>query len=361
MKTSRVVQLASPVVAIILLVEILFVICYSAYQQRTPRNETPMRGHKVLIGTAVDPSLLSEYKYASTLTREFDMVEAENSMKWATIHPAKNVYDFRAGDELLDFAEKRGMKTRGHCLLWRLALPKWLGSADVRNEMDQVLRDHIHTVVSHYRGRVFAWDVVNEAFANDGSLENSHWYNRPGINVGPGTTYIEMAFKWAREADLSAKLFYNDFGAEEINAKSDAIYAMVKDFKRRGIPIDGVGFQAHLTLDGLNMKSFRENMERFVALGVEVQITELDVSIPKHAIFGYTRQARVYRSVFKTCLETPGCTAIQVWGFTDKYSWISGNTSGQYGEADLFDVSYTPKPALFAVKMAINGLPTPEL
>jgi endo-1,4-beta-xylanase len=354
MKTDRIVQFASPIVAVILLVEIFLLICYSAYQDRIVK-ESPMRGHSVLIGTAVDPALLSESQYIFTLVQEFDMVEAENSMKWATIHPAKNIYDFRAGDDLLNFAEKHGMKTRGHCLLWRLALPKWLGAADLK--MDQVLHDHIRTVVSHYRGRVFAWDVVNEAFASNGSLENSHWYNRPGINVGPGTAYIEMAFRWARESDASAKLFYNDFGAEEINAKSDAIYAMVKDFKRRGIPIDGVGFQTHLTLEGLNIQSFRANMERFVALGVEVHITELDVAIPKHAVFGYARQARVYQSIFKACLETQGCTAIQVWGFTDKHSWIPGNTAGRYEDANLFDASYTPKPALVAVKSAL----TPEL
>lgn len=361
MKINRVLQLAGPIAAITLLIEILTLICYSAYQERTVEKPISMRGHGVLIGTAVDSVFLDEQNYASVLTNEFDMVEAENSMKWEAIHPAKDVYDFRAGDELLNFAEKHKMKTRGHCLLWRLFLPKWLGSADVQGKMDLVLRDHIRTVVSHYRGRVFAWDVVNEAFASDGNLENSHWYDRPGIKVGPGTSYIEMAFRWAHEADPSAKLFYNDFGAEEINAKSNAVYAMVKDFKNRRIPIDGVGFQTHLTLDSLNLESFRKNMARFVALGVEVQITELDVAIPEHAIFGYARQARIYRDVFKACLETSGCTAIQVWGFTDKHSWVSGNTAGRYRNADLFDANYTPKPALLAVKTAINNQSIPGL
>ncbi len=136
--------------------------------------------------------------------------------------------------------------------------------------------------MAHYASKVYAWDVVNEAFNDDGTMRHTIWYDQPGIGAGAGTKYIEQALRWAREADPSAKLFYNDYDAEEINKKSDAIYAMAKDFKKRGVPLDGIGFQTHVSLkfdDPAKLASFAKNLERFAKLGLELHITELDVRL----------------------------------------------------------------------------------
>jgi endo-1,4-beta-xylanase len=337
----------SCILAILLVVLFLLCVLGSALNESCRESVPALRDHGFLIGTAVDTSLLlSDSLYTETLSREFNMVEAENSMKWATIHPARDTYDFREGDKLVDFAAARGMKVRGHCLLWGAYLPHWLGAPEIRADLGTAVRNHIHTVAGHYRGRVFAWDVVNEAFDDDGNLKPTFWFNRPGMNVGPGTAYIEKSFVWAHEADPSAKLFYNEFGAEELNAKSDAVFAMVKDFKRRGIPVDGVGLQAHLSIaTGLDLESFKKNMARFAELGVEIHITELDVAIPRGSWFGYRKQAALYQSVMSACLAQPKCTAVQIWGFTDRHSWIPSFTNGLAGDALPFDKQYEPKPA----------------
>ena len=207
--------------------------------------------------------------------------------------------------------------------------------------------------MKHYAGQVFAWDVVNEAFNATGSLEHSLWYDRPGIGLAEKrTAYIEQSFRWARAADPKALLFYNDYDAEGLNAKSDAIYAMVKDFRKRGVPIDGVGIQAHVfNLSLKEISSLSANMTRLARLGVELHITEMDVALPLNpqgVLLDQTdlaRQADIYRFVAAACLEQPRCTAFQTWGFTDKYSWVPRFTKGRKGEALLFDQSYAPKPA----------------
>jgi endo-1,4-beta-xylanase len=209
--------------------------------------------------------------------------------------------------------------------------------------------------MKHYAGQVFAWDVVNEALDELGRVKDSVWYNQPGVGLADkGTGYVEQAFRWAREADPQALLFYNDNGGEGLNLKSDAIYAMVRDFKRRGVPIDGVGLQLHISQLDLDTAAIAANIARLTALGVQVHITELDVSLPLDAS-GAARsddllgQADVYRRVVRACLQNPGCTAIQTWGFTDKYSWIGSHSHGTRGAALLFDRAYKPKPAYRAM------------
>lgn len=184
---------------------------------------------------------------------------------------------------------------------------------------------------------------------------DSPWYNKPGIGFdGKGAAYIEQAFRWAREADPHALLFYNDNGGEGSGIKSDAIYAMVKDFKRRGVPIDGVGLQMHISRLDLDTSAIAVNIARLTALGVQVHITEFDVSLPLDSAGAATkddllRQAEIYRLIVRACLQSPGCTAIQTWGFTDNYSWIGSHTHGTRGAALLFDHAYKPKPAYAAV------------
>jgi endo-1,4-beta-xylanase len=315
----------------------------------------------VLIGTAVRPSLLSEGAYAATLAREFNMIEPEDAMKWWVTRPNAGTFDFGPGDEVARFAKDHGMKVRGHCLVWDHNNPDWLVHGDFTPaELSNLLRQHITTVMKHYAGQVFAWDVVNEALDENGQVKNSLWYDEPGIGLSKkGTAYIEQAFRWAHDADPQALLFYNEAESEGLNRKSDAIYAMVKDFKRRRVPIDGVGLQLHISQLDFDTTALAANIARLTALGVQVHITELDVSLPLGAggVAGkddLQRQAEVYRSVVHACLQNPGCTAIQTWGFTDKYSWIGSHSRGTRGAALPFDRAYRPKPAYNAILQELS-------
>jgi endo-1,4-beta-xylanase len=311
----------------------------------------------ILVGAAVRPYLFSEAAYSETLAREFNMVEAEDVMKWWTVRRNPGSFDFREGDEVVRFAQAHGMKVRGHCLVWDHNNPEWLAQGHFTpDQMSHLLREHITTMMKHYGGQVFAWDVVNEALDENGRPKDSPWYNRPGIGLAnKGTAYVEQAFRWAHTADPHALLFYNEGGGEGLNRKSDAIYAMVKDFKQRGVPIDGVGLQMHISQLDFDPTPITANIARLTALGVQVHLTELDVSLPVDAASGQLRpddlrrQAEIYRQVVRACLQSPGCKAIQTWGFTDKCSWIGSHSHGTQGGALLLDRAYRPKPAYEAV------------
>ena len=321
----------------------------------------------VLIGTAVRPSLFSESAYAATLASEFNLVEPEDALKWKALRPSPDGFDFHDADEVVRFARAHGMKVRGHCLVWDHNHPDWLlRSHFTPPQLSQLLHDHIDRVMKRYAGQVFAWDVVNEAMDENGQLRNSIWYNQPGIGfASQGTAYLEQAFRWAREADPRALLFYNEAEGEFLNRKSDAIYEMLKDFKRRGVPIDGVGLQLHVPGPELDSSALTANIARLTALGLQVHITELDVSLPAVPMYDsdagarrdqdLLRQAQVYRAVVHTCLQNPGCTAIQTWGFTDKYSWIGSHSHGSRGRALMFDSSYQPKPAYDAILRELSA------
>ena len=322
------------------------------------RQEADKAG--VLIGTAVRTSQLSETAYASTLAREFSMVEAEDAMKWWVLRPEADRYDFRQGDEVVRFVQAHQMKIRGHCLVWGRDNPDWLTQGHfTARHLSHFLHQHITRVMKHYGNQVFAWDVVNEALDENGNVRDSIWYNQPGIGLsGKGTAYIEQAFRWAHKADPQALLFYNEAEGEGLNRKSDAIYAMVRDFKRRDVPIDGVGVQMHILLPEADISAIAadiaSNIARLTALGLQVHITELDVSLPVDSngqprAYNLSRQADVYRGIVRACLSSPGCTAIQTWGFTDKYSWIGSHSHGTRGQALPFDRAYQPKSSYRAV------------
>jgi endo-1,4-beta-xylanase len=338
----------------------------------------------LLIGTAVRPPALSEPAYASTLAREFNMLEPEDALKWEVVHPERQSYDFSQADQIVDFAARHGMKVRGHTLVWHRQNPKWLTEGKYTSgELAEILEKHIKTVVGHCRGKIFAWDVVNEAFdeLHPGELRSTIWRDQPGIAIAssyepratsnPGRSelearsskqsysYIERCFRWAHEADPQALLFYNEAEAETMNPKSDAIYAMVRDFRQRGVPIDGVGLQMHIANLHADVASIAANIQRFTALGVQVHITEMDVALPVDAE-GNARaedlqlQADIYRQIATACVSHPGCTAIQTWGFTDKYSWIGSHSKKTQGAALLFDRNYQAKPAYDALRGALE-------
>jgi len=317
------------------------------------------KGSGVFIGTAVRPAQLSEAAYASTLAREFNMLEPEDVLKWEVVHPERESFDFSQGDQIVDFAVRHGMKVRGHTLVWHQQNPKWLTEGKYTSgELALILEKHIKAVVGHYRGKIFAWDVVNEAFdeVQPGKLRSTIWRDQPGIGLaGNGSSYIERCFRWTHEADPQALLFYNEAGAEVMNPKSDAIYAMVRDFRQRGVPIDGVGLQMHIANLRADVASISANINRFTALGVQVHITEMDVALPVDASGNprpedMQKQADIYRQIANACLSHRGCTAIQIWGFTDKYSWIGWHSKKTQGAALPFDRNYGAKPAYDALR-----------
>jgi endo-1,4-beta-xylanase len=319
---------------------------------------------KILVGAAVRPEQLTEPAYALTLAREFNMVEPENDLKWEVVHPTLQGFNFSAGDRLVDFAIAHQMKVRGHTLAWHQQNPPWLTKEHFTPEqLAQILELHIKTVVGHYRGKVFAWDVVNEAFdegKNEGKLRSTLWYNQPGIGKADrGYDYIEKCFRWAHAADPDALLFYNEAGAETMNPKSDAIYAMVKDFRKRDVPIDGVGLQMHISNLHPDVISISANIARLTALRVQVHITELDVALPVDAnglaqSADLQSQADVYRQIAEACVSHPACSAIQTWGFTDKYSWIPWFSKHKKGAALLFDRDYKAKQSYGALREVLQ-------
>jgi endo-1,4-beta-xylanase len=313
--------------------------------------------------------LVLEPLYASTLGTQYSMLEPENAMKWSPIHPAQNTYNFQPGDVLVAFAQAHQMQVRGHNLCWESYNPDWvktLAATATPATMSAVLQDHINTVVTLYKGQVFAWDVVNEAVSDTQTgtgtvMKDSIWYNQPGIGL-TGTGYVEQAFRWAHAVDPKALLFYNDYNIEDSGRKFNAIYAMMKDFVTRGVPISGVGIQMHIPETGYPTSAgLAQNIRQLTALGLQVHITEMDVRIPMDSngngpAAGLQTQAQTYRRVLTICLQNPGCTAFQTWGFTDKHSWIPGFYPG-FGAALPFDVNYQPKPAFNSMLSALQTVP----
>lgn len=293
----------------------------------------------VKIGSAVDGRGLSlEPAYRALLGTEFNAMTAENAMKWRNLEPLPGVYAWTGADQLVDFAQQHGQAVYGHTLVWHSDVPKWVSPDWPADRVRAVLQEYVTTVVSRYRGRVWAWDVVNEVLDEDGTLRDTLWLRK----LGPG--YVADAFRWAHAADPGARLFINDYGVEGRTRKSDALLKLVRDLRRAGVPVDGVGFQSHLRWDQ-PPRDLTRNLRRFAQLGVSVAITELDVRVALPATpQKLERQATLYRQVLQACLAVPACVSFTVWGFTDARSWIPGYHRG-YGAACLFDGSLAPKPA----------------
>lgn len=313
--------------------------------------------HKINVGAAADSRYLTDSNYATILGSEYSQLQAENQMKFGIIHPGFSTYDFTGGDALVAFAQAHTMVVRGHTLVWHNQVPSWVTSGKyAAPQLSTILQNHINTVMGHYAGQVYAWDVVNEAFNDDGTMRDTIWYDQPGIGfAGMGTKYIEQVLTWAHAADPNAKLFYNDYNAEPLDAKSDAIYAMAQDFKTRAVPLDGIGFQLHIDLTFDNpatLASLTSNLQRFAALGLDLHITELDIRLQDSSAASLAAQAKLYGEIAVICVQQPSCKVFQTWGFTDKYSWIPQFFSG-WGWALPFDANYQKKPAYNSIKNAL--------
>src|SRR5262245_57203649 len=235
---------------------------------------------------AVAAHKLSDSTYVGILDREFNAITPENEMKWDATEPSQGTFTFSASDQIVAHAQAHGQRMRGHTLAWHSQQPGWVQSLSgtaLRNAMV----NHITQVATHFRGKIYAWDVVNEAFA-DGSSGG----RRDSNLQRTGNDWIEVALRTARTADPGAKLCYNDYNIDGVNAKSNAVFSMVQDFKSRGVPIDCVGFQGHLTNGPPS--DYQANLQRFANLGVDVQITELDIA--------GASQADGFATVVRSCL-----------------------------------------------------------
>ncbi|MFI0742246.1 non-reducing end alpha-L-arabinofuranosidase family hydrolase [Streptomyces sp. NPDC021100] len=286
-------------------------------------------------GTAVAAGRLGDPAYSTILDREFNMITPENEMKWDATEPSRGTFTFGPADRIAGRATAHGQRMRGHTLVWHRQLPDWVKSLTDANALRSAMRNHITTEMTHFKGKVYAWDVVNEAFADGSSRHRGSAFQDV---LGDG--FIEEAFRTARAADPSAKLCYNDYNIENwSDAKTQGVYHMVKDFRSRGVPIDCVGFQSHFGAGG-PPASFKTTLAGFAALGVDVQITELDIA---------QASPTPYANTVATCLSVARCTGITVWGIRDGDSWRRDESPL------LFDDNGKPKPAYTAVMNALRS------
>jgi endo-1,4-beta-xylanase len=326
------------------------------------------------IGAAVDSG--SYTSHSALLKAHFNSVTAENEMKFASLEPNEGSFTYSTADAIVNFATTNKMKIRGHTLVWHSQNPSWLFSGASKDTLLARMKKHISNVVGHFKGKVYAWDVVNEAIMEDGSYRDgneaddkkSQWYSIMG------ESYIAEAFKAAHEADPDAKLFYNDF-YDYIPAKQQGIYDMLKGLLDAGVPVHGVGMQCHLNIqpstDASNQAFYQDvshledAIKLYSSLGLDVQVTELDLSLYVPGIT-YTsdtyyttatftdelkaKQAARYKAFFELFRRYRNViTGVTFWGIADDNTWLSEFSSGRQDFPLLFDVNHNPKPAYDAV------------
>ena len=312
------------------------------------------------VGTALMSGRLDDPRVRTLVARNFDSLTPENEMKWESIEPSPGVFSYGGGDKLVAFGAANGIRMRGHTLVWHSQLASWAKTLPP-TELRAAMQRHVRAVAGRYRGKIAAWDVVNEALADgpSGALRG----DSPFTALGP--TFIDEAFRAAHEADPDAQLFYNDYEIEgEGSAKSEAAFALCKRLVDAGVPIAGVGMQMHVdprhwpTAD-----SIRRNMERYAGLGLRVEITEMDVpvgEIPGTLDQKLQRQREIAHEIVAACVAVERCTAITFWGLTDRDSWLEDPHWGALRgrgphRALLFDGTYRPKPIVLGVLDAFAG------
>lgn len=307
----------------------------------------------IMLGGAVDyQPLTSDTLYRQTITRYFTTVVPENELKPDALEPQPNHFAFEQADAMVNFARINHMQVRGAALVMNGQLPGWLTSGHfTRAQYTAILQTYITTVVSHFRGRIAQWDVVDEAVISDGALRHNIWYN------GIGPDYIALAFQWAHAADPNALLFYNDYGDETPGLKEQGVYQLVSQLRSQGAPIQGVGFQCHLSVvSGFNATATASVFQRFAALGLQIAVTELDVQISgAHgtAQQKLQQQAAIYGAVGGVCAQQPACKTIVTWGIMDRYSWVYTYIHHPDDAPLLIDRNGAPKPCYIALIHAI--------
>jgi endo-1,4-beta-xylanase len=329
-------------------------------------------GTERTVGVAVSEARLQDPAYAATVAAQFNQVTAENEMKWEAIEPEPGVFDFTRADAIVAFAQQNGMKVRGHTLVWHSQLAPWVETLVGPDAVREAMTRHIQTVVAHYRdnfpGVVVAWDVVNEAMnVAQGAMGGTAIYRDSIFYRELGEGFIAEAFQIAYDTDPNVLLFYNDFGVEgSAGAKSTGTFDMVSGLVTAGVPIHGMGFQMHTgpTDQGPNASDFAANIARYAGLGLQVEVTEMDVSlcsIGDNAL-GRELQRFRYNRVVSACFESPACRSVSLWGLQDPASWLNdtGCTQGMLvldtQPAPLaFDGAFARKPAWWGIYDALTG------
>jgi len=305
----------------------------------------------VPIGTAfreVDET--DDPDYLPAVIKDFNSVTHEGAMKWDATQPEQGVFNFDRADRMVELAEANGMAVRGHTLVWEQAsvdaTPDYVTAITDPEELRALMADHIRTVVGHFRGHVDAWDVVNEPLETVGSeVYQNHFYQV----LGPG--YIAEAFELAHEADPDATLFLNDALVSHAGAKFDALLALTVDLLDQGVPLHGVGLQGHFIARGPSYDELRTNIEKLAALGVVVELTEVDIVLrgTGDEATRLERQRQDYFDMASACLAVEGCKRITFWGFTDRHTWINSFFGPGFAPLPL-DENYERKPAYFGLR-----------
>lgn len=316
------------------------------------------------VGVAITPrSVVSDE--SKLIKQHFSSITAENAMKMGPIHPEENRYFWTDADAIVNFGVNNKLKVRGHCLVWHTQAPRWFftdtaGKTISKEVLYQRLESHIQTVVNRYKGKVYAWDVVNEVIADDTSF-----YRKTRFTEIAGEEFIEKAFRFAHKADPKAILFYNDYNTEQ-PAKREKIYQMLKKLLAKGVPIHGVGLQAHWSISTPTREELEKSIEMFSSLGLQIQFTELDISVYAGRQGGqmirgerdtvkavYTpemeeKQREKYKMVFEVFRKhKKHITNVTFWNVSDRYTWLDNR--GRKNFPLLFDTNLQPKKAYYDV------------
>jgi len=327
------------------------------YLQKLASQKRPdfLVGAAMALGPAVSDSQYRQVAFGGN----FGSMTTENALKWQFVHPKKDVYDFHEADRLVDFAKRHDMSVHGHTLVFGEANPKWLEQMPRATDADkqairEVMTKHINTVLAHYKGQMASWDVINEPIADyddfdldaGKTLRNNIWMQALGED------YIAEAFRTAHQADPQTKLYINEYGLESKGERWDTFLALVTKLKTAGVPIDGVGFQAHIyeAGDKINTTVLKAHMQQLAKLGLESRISEMDA----YDDDGTATQAKQYQNVFAACISEPSCKSWTTWGVSDRYDMFKDEGVVNYGHDFLWDDKMRPTKALTGILTSLT-------
>jgi endo-1,4-beta-xylanase len=352
----------------LLLVTVAGIYCTSSKGSKSSSSNKGLKDYYkdyFTMGVAVSPQGLKRQDESQLIVQHFASMTPENAMKMGPIHPRENEYFWRDADSIVAFAQRNNLKLRGHTLCWHSQAPRWMFIDSTKTPPDTAskelllkrLKEHITTVVNRYKGTVYAWDVVNEVISDNPKeyFRNSAWYRICGED------FVAKAFEYAHEADPNAILFYNDYN-ETDPVKREKIYKMVKGLKDAGVPIHGVGLQAHWSSPDITEGQLDSTFSKFASLGLKIQITELDLKVQHNgiraredsAIRSYTEareqtQTEKYDMIFRLLRKYRNViSGVTFWNVSDRASWLDRRGAGKAYPL-LFDTTYKPKPAYYKV------------